>query len=172
MNIAYDAVVDGVFRKTTFYNGRAVNHQKNKKLDVETFLYKTDKGIIDTAMLVAPISGVTASQSEALETIGTVELRLYITRQLGISYTIQNVKKYFAPTGNSKDAVERTALYKQIAPTYQMTFERNCAPLENRRSAREQRNMDSQRPGTEPWAIFRFHYRSKGEHYSQSKGSH
>lgn len=44
-----------------------------------------------------------------------------------------------------------------------MTFEKNAAPLDRAKLLREQRKMMARRPGTEPWAIFRFHYRSMGQ---------
>lgn len=137
---------------------------------METFLYKTDKGLIDTTISVAPLSEVSVSQGETLETIGTVELRLYVTRQLNVSHTIGSVQKYDSPSPAIQDRAEQTASYKQIAPSYQMTFEPNCAPLEKSKSTREQRKMTVPRPGTEPWAIFRFHYRSKGENYIHIEG--
>ena len=162
MIIAYDAVIDGMYRKASSYVAKTVHHQKNKKVDAEAFLYKIEQGIVDTDMLVAPISGVTATQGEAAETIGTMELRLYITRQLGVSYTLGSIEKYSNTSGNIEDEDLRSASYKLIPPTLQMTFEKNSAPLEKSKVSREQRKMDSRRPGTEPWAIFRFHYRNKG----------
>ncbi|KAF1845751.1 uncharacterized protein K460DRAFT_355525 [Cucurbitaria berberidis CBS 394.84] len=161
LTIAYDAVVDGVFRKANFYAARTVHIQK-KKIDVESFLCKTDKGIIDTQMLVAPISArITSQGGPQAETIGTLELRLYITRQLNVFHSVESAETYYAPTGILEDVTQQTASYKQIAPTFQMEFEQNCAPLGKLKSTREQRNMNAPRPGTEPWAIFRFHYRSK-----------
>ncbi|KAJ4370673.1 hypothetical protein N0V83_005194 [Neocucurbitaria cava] len=155
--IAYDAVVDGVFRKANSYTAKAVLNMK-RKTDVTTFLYKTDKGIIDTDMLVTQLPECIVTQlHEKLETIGTVELRLYVTRQLGVSHIVRTGETYYAPRNN----IEETASYKQIAPVYQMGFEQDSALLGKGQSTREQRKSNAPRPGTEPWAIFRFHYRSE-----------
>ncbi|KAH5259740.1 hypothetical protein HBI71_114180 [Parastagonospora nodorum] len=160
--IAYDVIVDGILRKASSYTAKSVYFQKHKKLDAEKFLYKSGKDVIDTDMLVAPISGVTAISVEGKETVGTMELRLYVTRQLGVTHAPVKYEKYDRISENSEDdEVPKYATYKLIAPTYQMDFEKNAAPLEDGELKREHRKMNTKRPGTEPWAIFRFHYRSK-----------
>ncbi|KAF2831984.1 hypothetical protein CC86DRAFT_400764 [Ophiobolus disseminans] len=163
LTVAFDAVIDGVYRKANSYVAKSVTAQMNKKFEIENFLYRTDKGIIDTEMHVVPLSGVTMSRGEGPETVGTMELRLYVTRQIGVHHALSNIEKYSSNNGNIEDDVdvEETATYRQIEPTIKMSFERNCAPLEKRKVTREQRNMEMRRPGTESWAIFRFHYRSK-----------
>lgn len=126
-------------------------------------MYKAGKDVIDTEMLVAPISGVTASLGEGKETVDTIELRLYVTRQLGVTHAPVRYGKYDSISENAEDdEVPRSATYKLIAPTCQMDFEKNSAPLDDGEVKREQRKRNLKRPGTEPWAIFRFHYRSKG----------
>jgi hypothetical protein len=142
-----------------------VHLQKNKKIDFETFLYKAGQDTIDTDMLVAPISGVTVARGEGMETIGTMELRLYVTRQLDVTHTPGRFEKYDSASGSIEDDEEpQSASYKMIAPTFQMSFERNSAALDRLKLGRELRKINSKRPGTEPWAIFRFHYRTKGKY--------
>jgi hypothetical protein len=165
--VAYDTIVDGVLRKACSYTANAVSYQRNRKIDTERFLYKTKIGIIDTQITITPFQNVVTTQGDAPETIGTIELRLYITRQLGVSHNIADVKKYFNIGGNIADAQaggnEQKASYKLLPPTCSMKFEMDCAPLEDRQPNLQQRRAEAQRPGTEPWAIFRFHYRSQGE---------
>jgi hypothetical protein len=141
-----------------------VNNQKSKKLDSGTFLYKSRDGILDTIMAVEPVLGANVVQSNGPGTVGTIELRLYITRQLGVQHHLSNVKKYYHTSGNIEDEELQTSIYKLLPPTFQMAFEKNSAVLDDRTANREKRRMDTTRPGTEPWAIFRFHYRSKGGH--------
>jgi hypothetical protein len=160
---AYDAVIDGVLRKSASSAARTVHHQKHKKLDTETFLYKSGQDTIDTDMLVGSLSGVTATQGEGKETIGTMELRLYITRQIGVDHTSEKFDNYTCVSDNVEDDGPRSATYKLVAPTFQMTFEKNAAALDTPKLNRQLRMMNAKRPGTEPWAIFRFHYRSKGK---------
>jgi hypothetical protein len=141
-----------------------MNLQGNKKLDTDHFLYKTEKGIIDTEIVVTSLEDVTTTQADAPKTIGTMEMRLYITRQINVFHEIDNAEKYFSSKGNIEDMdlVEQHASYKLLPPTFRTTFERNCAPLDRLKTGLQQRRVNASRPGTEPWAIFRFHYRSKG----------
>jgi hypothetical protein len=109
---------------------------------------------------------VTTTQSEAPETIGTMEMRVYITRQLDVFHTIGDVEKYYTTKDNIEDLEldedEQHANYRLLPPTSRTVFEKNCAPLDKLKVGREQRRANAPRPGTKPWAIFRFHYRSQG----------
>ncbi|CAN9176931.1 unnamed protein product [Alternaria alternata] len=165
--VAWDTIVDGVLRKANSYAAKAVSFQHKRKIETVKFLYKTTKGIIDTDITVAPLLGFATTQNNDPETIGTLELRLYITRQLGTWHDIGEVKKYFTVGGSIGDkqtgSMEQKVSYKVIPPTFEMSFETNAALLEDRQPSLQQRKMDAKRPGTEPWAIFRFHYRSQEE---------
>ncbi|KAL5122011.1 hypothetical protein ACEQ8H_000227 [Pleosporales sp. CAS-2024a] len=163
MSIAYDAIVDGVLRKASSYTAKSVGVQKNKKLDFESFLDKACGAVVDTAMFVSPIAGAVIARGEGKETIGAIELRLYITRQLGVTHLPGRVDNYDENTGNIGNEKNRCATYKLIAPTFQMAFEKSSETLDKARVAREHRKMNSTRPGSEPWAIFRFYYRNKGK---------
>lgn len=163
MIIAYDAIVDGTLRKSNCSRAKKVSVQKNKKLDVETFLFDTEKGIVDTQMHVAPVKNVSFVQGDAQETVGTLELRLYVTRRTDDAQSIGDVGTFHKlKNDNGNDGTSRGTFYKVIQPDLQMSFETNCAPLEKSKAKAEQRKIDAPRPGTKPWAIFRFHYRTKG----------
>lgn len=138
--------------------------QKNKKLEFETFLYQTSEGTIDTKIAVVPYLGVIRlEKGEGVqETIGTLELRLYITRQFGFEHSIDSAQKYDSIKDGS-DAITQVAVYKDVKPQLQMTFEENCPILETSKASREKSKINKKRPGSEPWTIFRFHYRSEGE---------
>jgi hypothetical protein len=138
------------------FTAKTVSRLSKRKIDANLFLYKTDKGVIETGMHVVPLSGVNVSRRDAPETIGTIELRLYITRQLDVFHPLRDVKTF-------QDESEQSPSYKRIAPTLQMEFEQNCAPLDKKKTSAKQRKMAALRPGTEPWAIFRFYYRTEGE---------
>ncbi|KAF1914952.1 hypothetical protein BDU57DRAFT_308819 [Ampelomyces quisqualis] len=161
LRIAYDLVIDGVYRKAVSYGAKSVHWHRNKKLEAETFLYKIPQGIIDTQMIVAPLSGAIPSQGEATETDGTIELRVYITRQLGVDYALNDIETYHNISKDHENGSDRSASFKLVPPTFNMVFEKNSAPLEKHKSNKEFRKMVSKRPGTEPWAVFRFHYRSQ-----------
>lgn len=163
LTVAYDAVVDGVYRKAGSSTSKAVCHQKNKKIEVNSFLVKMKDNIIDTAMVVARKADVKAVKGTDLETIGTIELRLYVTRQLGLSHAPSGIEKYSDSKGSIDDKAGKTVTYARIAPSFQMTFETNVAPMEKPKANKEKKHMEAARPGTEPWAIFRFHYRIKSE---------
>jgi hypothetical protein len=136
-----------------------VQNQK-KKLDVDSFLYQTSDGVIDTEMSVVPYTGTTNLDKQLCETIGTIELRVYITRQFDVEYEDDDTCKY--DKVQESDSSARVATYKDVPPQYQMTFEKNCSTLESRKGNAEKKKVHAKRPGKEPWAIFRFHYRAKG----------
>lgn len=159
MVITYDAVVDGVYRRASSYNAKTVHYQKNKRLNVDNFLYNHEGDVIDTNMHVARLSGVKMTQKAGPAAIGTMELRVCITRQHEVTHAIGDVIKY----DSAEDTLKGVAVFhSQIKPTLEMTFEKNSAPLDRVIAAREQRKINSERPGKESWAIFRFHYRSNG----------
>lgn len=137
--------------------------QRGRKIDTEKFLYKIEKGIVDTDMVVGPLIGVTTTQGDGTETIGTLELRLYVTRQLDVSHSLGDIKKYSNAGGNIEDDDAQLAIYRQIHPSFLMRFDQNSELLIKAKNSREQTRLDAKRPGTEPWAIFRFHYRSEGQ---------
>lgn len=163
--VAYDTIVDGVLRKAHSYVAKTVSVQTNRKIDTEKFLCKTGKHIIDTEITVTPLLDVVMTQDGGPETFGTMEHRLYITRRLGVSH-VNNVKKYYEirsdVEGDHSDDTDQKASFKLISPTLKMSLERNTAPLEGTQPSLHKRRADAKRPGSEPWAIFRFHYRSEG----------
>ncbi|KAH9878545.1 hypothetical protein IAQ61_001817 [Plenodomus lingam] len=128
-------------------------------LDAATFLHKAQSGTVDAKMIVAPLANYKLSQWQETETIGTMELRLYITRQLGVTHRVKNMNMYYIADTRFADTTETSVLYNQIAPSFQMAFEQDTVVLDGQKALREQRKMDSVRPGNEAWAIFRFHYR-------------
>lgn len=86
---------------------------------------------------------------------------------MGVTHTPKQFEKYDSISGNIEDDEEpRSANYKLVPPTYQMTFEKNFAALDKLKLNRQLKLIDAKRPGTEPWAIFRFHYRSKGASFA------
>jgi hypothetical protein len=157
--IAYDAVIDGVRRKASSYVSKSVQLKKSQKLDFDTFLYQTDDGVIDTSMRVAKIDKATKTCQDGSEIIGTIELRLYVTRQLSIDHYPEKPRKYSEV--RSPDMTLKSTGSAKIGPQFVMEFEENCATLEPKKQTQEQKKVDSKRPGTGPWAVFRFYYRSK-----------
>ncbi|KAF2630893.1 hypothetical protein BU25DRAFT_455948 [Macroventuria anomochaeta] len=161
LTVAYDFMVDGVCRKANSYAGKSVQVQKNKKLDFEKLLYQTPDGVIDSDISVSSRSGPAILNKNAPETIGTIELRVYITRQFGMEHEIDDACKYDRIEDDA-DTGTRVASYKDVPPQFHMTFEKNYSTLDGARGNRERRKVYAKRPGNEPWAIFRFHYRTKG----------
>lgn len=153
--------MDGVCRKSNTSTAKSVQVLKNKKLEVEQFLYQTPDGPIDTEILVTPHTGPVILSKDTPETIGTLELRVYITRQFGVEHKTDTYK--YDKAAETTDTGPQTAAYKEVPPQYRMTPETNCATLDKTSGNREKKKLYAKRPGLEPWAIFRFHYRSKGE---------
>ncbi|KAF3006052.1 hypothetical protein E8E13_010891 [Curvularia kusanoi] len=159
LTVAYDAFVDGFHRKSELNIAKSVKVQK-KKLTLDTFLCKTSKGIIDTKMTVTSYTGRLIIDKDSRETIGTLELRIYITRQFDVEHEIDAMPKYDkAHVGTTVSTP--TALYKDVPPQFNMQFEENSPTLEATKVTRENSKMNKKRPGTGPWATFRFHYRTE-----------
>jgi hypothetical protein len=154
-------MVDGVCRKANSYVGKTVQFQKNKRLDFDSFLIQTSDGIIDTDMSVSTYSAPSRLDKTMSETIGVIELRVYITRQFGIEHDITDDK--FDSVEDSANDNPQSITHKDIPPHFQMVFEKNCSTLDGFKATREKKKVSAKRPGKEPWTIFRFHYRSKGE---------
>ncbi|KAJ8112085.1 hypothetical protein OPT61_g5460 [Boeremia exigua] len=153
--VTYDVHVDGVCRKTNSTVGKSVQVQKNKKLDVESFLYQTPNGTVDTNILVAPYSGPMSLDKQGPETVGTIDLCVYVTRQFDVEHENNDTCKY------DKASEAGLATYKDLPPQFQMVCEKNCSTLDAPKANREKKKMYAMRAGKEPWAIFRFHYRTK-----------
>ncbi|KAF2876463.1 hypothetical protein BDV95DRAFT_650561 [Massariosphaeria phaeospora] len=159
--IAYDAFVDGVLRRANSYKGKSVTRQNNKKLDVDRFLYKTEDGILETEIIATSIPSTVTVQENEPDTIGTLELRIYVLRQFGEEHTLQGVQTYLWSSDELEGDNSSTTGYTTIAPQFMMEYEKNCGQLDKSKSNREQRKCQELRPGRAPWVIFRFHYRSK-----------
>ncbi|RMZ73969.1 hypothetical protein GMOD_00004784 [Pyrenophora seminiperda CCB06] len=159
--ISYDALVDGTLRKTNSYVAKTVTQQRNRRFDIDKFLYKTDKGVQDTDIIASQLLDIALTQSDTPESFGTIELRLYVTRQLDTFHDIRDVRTYDTNVKDDEKDSAQTATYKLIPPSLKMDFEENCLPLEAHDVQRELRRLNAKRPGTEPWAIFRFHYRTR-----------
>lgn len=162
-----DAFIDGIHRKCSPHESRGIRCQKNKKIEIDKFLFTKEDQTIDSTMMVAPlderITITTQSESDSVETIGTIELRLYVTRQLNVVHHVKDTKKYYISDRSSDADTGRIAHYSQIPPTFQLDIDRNSASISKKAENYHNKKMDSPRPGGEPWAIFRFHYRSQGK---------
>lgn len=159
--IAYDAIIDGILRRSAVYKARSVSVQKNKKLDIDHFLCATTDGVIETMVHVVPLENASVSKGETLETIGTLELRLYVTRQLNVVHQVEHIDAFDDFETDNDERNKRKVTYKEIKQDLRIFFDTDWDPLERAKVKGEQRKMNAPRPGSEPWAIFRFHYRTK-----------
>jgi len=163
--IAWDGLVDGVLRGANNWYGKAVSRQTCRKFGFDRFLYEVDGDVLETVMKADPASGMKTSQEDTPETLGTIELRLYVLRKFGEEHAIDNVRVYHSQkNADDQNGQEKVTLFKTIAPDLKMVFEEDCAALEVKEANRHKAKLEKLRPGKEPWAIFRFHYRTKG-HY-------
>lgn len=158
-----------MLRKANNMTSKAVKAQKGVKLDIEEALYQKDDGlsetkIIDTQMKVVPVSGYSLTKNvDTLETVGTIEVRLYVLRTFGAEYPRDAVMSYLDDDEDEKDDMGRLkATYQTIAPDLMIEFEENCQELDKKSVNAWKKKLSTKRPSKDPWAIFRFHYRSKG----------
>lgn len=162
MTVQYDISIDGVCRKANIYASKTVTNQRTKKIGCEKFLFQTEHGIVDSEIIVRPLPTKIKLQKDASATLGTIELRLSIVRRFGDQHALQDIPPYFDCMDEGYDE-EKSVGYKELFPDLRMGFEKDCATLDIRKANAEERKMKAARPGGEPWAIFRFHYRNKGE---------
>ncbi|KAF1950422.1 hypothetical protein CC80DRAFT_241402 [Byssothecium circinans] len=161
MSIFHDVLIDGVLRKSHRYKGKSVSHQASKKYETQIFLYQTASGDRDTEIKVAPLEALVPIQGEGKETVGTIEVRVSVLRAFGEEYSIDGIPTYFKQAKEEEDAEPAALTFKRLAPEFEMIGEENCQTLDKAASNRHRRDMTSKRPGKQPWAIFRFHYRSQ-----------
>jgi hypothetical protein len=170
LSVHWDLHVDGVLRKANNMISKAVKMQKGVKLDFEGALYQVDDGledkILDTQMKMVAVSGFSFTKDdEGPETIGTIEVRLYVLRTFGAEYPLDSTMLTYLDEKNDEDEEEmdeKIAFYKTIAPEYMVEFEKNCQEVDKKTGNSWNKKLNTKRPSKEPWAIFRFHYRSKG----------
>ncbi|KAJ4344592.1 uncharacterized protein N0V89_012336 [Didymosphaeria variabile] len=168
-SVHWDLHIDGILRKANNMVSKAVKFQKGVKLDFEEALYQTNDGlgdtkILDTQMNLVPVSGFTFSQDgDVPETVGTIEVRLYVLRTFGEDCVLnEDVDTYLNNEDEEgEDAECKQATYKTIAPEFMIEFEKNVQELDKKASKAWNKKLTARRPSKEPWAIFRFHYRSK-----------
>ena len=149
MVVTYDAVIDGVCRKTNSCAAKKVQLKKNLKLDFDTFLYQSNSGILDTSMRVAKIDKTTNTSKDGPEVIGTIELHLHVTRQLSIEHDSGSIHKYNDVDCHTDDLLKNTGAAK-INTQFVMAFEENGTSVDKRKMVQEQKKMESKRSGTGP----------------------
>jgi hypothetical protein len=135
---------------------------KKRKFDFDTFLYQVSDGVIDTSIRVAQLGKTVDLHADGSEIVGAIELRLHFTRQFDVEHDLGKIRRY-NEAGRSTDEGVKSAGSTKIDPQFIMEFEKNCAPLEKRKVTQEQKKIDAKRPGTMPWVVFRYYYRSKGK---------
>jgi hypothetical protein len=90
--------------------------------------------------------------------VGTIEMRIYVLRRSGDRHNPSDLTKYYECEGEGHDT-DRPIGYELIAPDYAVTFNKDRPEVESRLARKVRKIMDGPRPGCEPWAILRFHYR-------------
>lgn len=172
LSVYWDVHVDGVLRKANNMISKAVKVQKGVKLDTEEALYLVENSsnaeatkLLETQMKIVPVSGFKfTNESDGFETVGTIEIRLYVLRTLGAEFAREAYITYLDEDEESEDEADgnKKATYRTIAPDFRIDFEKNRQELDKKIANAWKKKLNTKRPSKEPWAIFRFHYRSKG----------
>jgi hypothetical protein len=173
LKIAYDVVVDGTLRASNFYLAKAVTCLKGRKFGFDNFLYQKGKGILETAMKVSLADPGLATKGEGQETLGTVEVRLYVLRRFGEEHDIEGLRIYDdteEKAENNDSDQKKDATYNIIEPDLTMVFEEDCVSLGTKGMKAQRSKVSKPRPGKAPWAVFRFHYRTKGKYHQVPHG--
>lgn len=160
-------MVDGIYRVTKEYRSkdRIACLQSRRKLGSDKFLFDSPlaDGFVETDMQVTSAKEVILTQNDKPETLGTIEVRLYVARTTqGDEHDLKDVRTYYNRPQNTSAPHKETLTYKTLAPTHMMQFNEDCAVLDLATSNRHRKRMMAKRPGMAPWAVLRFHYRSQG----------
>ncbi|CAI6342032.1 unnamed protein product [Periconia digitata] len=166
--ISYDVAIDGILRKAKHFEPKHVG-RTNMKVDCDKFWYKKDKAIIETDAVVEVEPDLNVTQKDQPETIGTIDIRLFMGRKLGDTCSVGNNRTYYNdgmdidledPNTDGNETPLSPITYRNIAQDVKILFNRDCAALDSRAVTRNRTNTDKKRPGKVPWAVFRFHLRS------------
>jgi hypothetical protein len=147
---------------TLSFSGKHVACQKSKNLGADTYLFTTIDGVVESSLVVEALPSATVLQEDAKAIVGTIEMRVYVLRRFGDHHMPQDLPKYHESVwkGTRRKADDPVG-YTTIEPDFVLTAEEDLAAIETRLANKYRKAMDGARPGLEPWAIFRFHYRRK-----------
>lgn len=140
--------------------GKAVS-RANRSIGSDGFFYRTEHGTVESKLVVKPIYSDLDFDTNAPITIGTIEIRVYLLRRFDEEQSIQ-MQKFHECVDEGHDTAKPVG-YNSIKPDYAMTFEKDLGEIELRIRNKAQKAMNTVRPGTAPWAIFRFHYRDRSK---------
>lgn len=139
-----------------------MSKKKNKRLDADKFLFKTETGsIVETELFVTKLPADVSIDNKVANCLGTIEARVYVLRRFGDEHALQDKDPYYSVVGEAHNP-DGDVGCEIIAPEFTITYTKDASAHEHGVAARIKRKMNSKRPGHEPWAIFRFHYRSIG----------
>jgi len=162
MAIFRDVSVDGILRKSIKWSGKSFSKQSSKALDIDKFLFQTGDDIMDTGINITTAPDLISVEKHGIETIGTIELRLYALRTPGEGYISQTSPTYYSSSDTGEESIQKEAHFTRIPVQFVAKPKKDCETVDKASAVRFKRNMEKLRPGKEPWAIFRFHYRLLG----------
>jgi hypothetical protein len=163
MALHFDVSIDGICRKAFSYASKTVSFQRCKKLGFDQYLYKTKDGIVDSALIIKgfPCDLDMEIDENAPSNVGTIEMRVCVLRRFGDQHLARGPVYYDCE--NVGYDTHQLIGYKFIEPEFALTFDEDSSVLDTRKANTQKRYISVPRPGLEPWAVFRFHYRSLGE---------
>jgi hypothetical protein len=118
-------------------------------------------------MLVAKVPSHLSVKEKGDRNLGTIELRINALRRAGDEHALQDIDPFYAVKeegfiSSELEECESEMSFTRIPPQFIITCEKKATPLDAKVARRHRTKMDGTRPGTEAWAVFRFHFRSKG----------
>ena len=161
--VRFDLVIDGIIRSTipsTSKDWAAKRH--NGKFQTA---FDMVSGTVTEVEVVAKdlpddFDGI-QQQDEAQETLGTIEVRLWVLQQEQ-QLRLQTGTKGFLQCCNWRDLDDGDLKYAAIKPTHEVEFPPTTFnPLSSIKITNAKKYLNTERPGEQPWIIFRFYYRSQ-----------
>ncbi|KAF2178595.1 hypothetical protein K469DRAFT_754436 [Zopfia rhizophila CBS 207.26] len=131
------------------------------KSDLDKFLFQSGNDVREAELLVKAIASDIVPQENGKETIGTIEVELSVFRRFGDGHALRDIEMYYEVQDLGPELRE-TVGYKTVPPNLQITYDLSkAATLIKGTATRRHKLYGEKRPGSEAWAVFRFHYRTK-----------
>jgi len=156
----YDVIVDGVLRFTRTFKSKQTKHTSKKPPELfEYVLVKDGNGVRCGSLVVKDLDPPSSTQSH-YESVGSIEVRISVLREPTGKHNNDDVNS-FDDIDDWKEMWHK-ATHTAVPVTHEIAFPATgddavskTAIINCRRSAKKPR------PGSKPWAAFKFFYRSR-----------
>ncbi|KAK3079976.1 hypothetical protein LTS18_003465 [Coniosporium uncinatum] len=156
----YDIIVDGVLRFTRAFKSRQTKHTSKKPPELfEYVLVKDGKGVRCGSLEVQDLASPASTQS-TFESAGTIEVRISVLREPTGKHANDDVNTFDEIDGWKE--MWHNATHAAVPVTHEIAFPATKDDALSKTAVTNcRRAAKKPRPGSKPWAVFKFLYRSR-----------